>query len=1606
MKKLIVFVLSLISLSAFAQYPITQSLGSDSTLVTSKGGLQGRIINWVFTDTTQANTQRIKFYSGAQIYTTSAGGQLWVRSVNTWILIGPLTGIGSGTLTNFIFTNANGFSGTVANPTTAPNLTLSYTESDPVALAKTITLTQGYGTTITGTATQALSSNPSWTLKVDTSSIHTTIYNNGKYLQNITAYLQAGSNVTLSGTGTLADPYIVSSTGSGGTGSLANIGSGYRAAVGGTLNVKTLFGSTYIILDSSSNTNGLTFKFDTTHIHTDVYNDFKYLQTAGNLAPLFTTSVTHSTGTLNFALSSAAAWTILGNNSSSSAAPAYFTPSLTNGMFANQGTTTTLLHGNAGGNQSYGQVVTGDIANTAVTYGKIQDVTGQRILARYNLVTGTVQEAVLSNKFSMNSSTGLIDVDYVTSGQPNLQQVTTNGKTTDVGIDITNSSLLRFLGSSSGTIGFKAPASPTNVTYTWPSSLTNGFILSTDGSGNLSWIAQASGTVLDVAGTTNRISVSGTTHPVVDISNLYVGQATITTLGTVTTATWNATPIGTAYAGTPTAGTTGQVLTKNSSTNYDYSWVTPTTGTVTSVSGTTPISVATGTTTPVVSCATCVVSSSPGVGIAHFAGSTQTVTSSAVNLANSDVTGVLPIINGGTNNGSLSATAGNLPYMDGSKFTTLAIGTNGQLLRVNSGATALEYFTPSYITTNQNITVTATGDATGTSTSSPTAPSLPLVLATVNSNVGTFGDATHVMQSTVNAKGLTTAASNVAITFPVTGAESGDSMVGTKVQLGAALLRSPEITLNNNTTGTDNRFISFGAYAPIDSMNGSHAVVSPNTVSEKNDLVSMGVSNFRTHVFVNSIIAGKFWMNAADPGANDNAYIESFLGTQVSGGNHLDLFMGGTASSSKIKMSKDSMMLGYGAAPEIIIGSGTTVGGLVDTSKNYIKFPWTRTNNSSSLKMLVIDTITKKIFHQPIPSGGGSGADALGTYIVQTSSHAPANAQILASLGTGIVKNTTTTGVLSIAGITDYQFPLYIVKPSDYGANPDGTTDATAGVQAAINSGHPVYMDTFYKVSAVTVPAGTRIFGRGNNGGFYTNSNSPALSITGSNVSINNIQIKADSAGSSQRGVYVDGSYQNVNVSHVRFSRLNTGFYIKNSGGVNGAVISDCFFDSCSIGSFADTLGEYNRFVNNTYDHCSYGIKNRGGNNNYIGSTVINCGIGVQILAGSNDSHGMMVGSTINGSLTYAIVVNGITYGYTFEGCISMGTPAAPILVQSSDMVKFMGCDFRSQSDVIITSSTNTEFIGNKFHTQPTVTQTSSLVRWIDNSWMAGIPAGVDDRGTQGFAGVTNSGASAFYKMQTFSNGSSSVRNIFNNYLARGTEASPGAVVSGDQIFSFIANGHDGSAYQTKASIDLKVDGTVSSGVVPMSMSFSGSSTSSGRAELFKVGSNGAIKNNLYGSGTFTGTPTSYAAWDASGNLIETSGGATYTASKSVVKTSNDFTLVNDSAALVNSKKVYGFDSTGGGRRGWFDAANILTATATLNFGSTGAGTPSDLTVTVTGASLGDVVWVGVPNGSTTANGIFTAWVSSANTVTVRFTALSATEDPSSGTFRVAVLKF
>ena len=115
-----------------------------------------------------------------------------------------------------------------------------------------------------------------------------------------------------------------------------------------------------------------------------------------------------------------------------------------------------------------------------------------------------------------------------------------------------------------------------------------------------------------------------------------------------------------------------------------------------------------------------------------------------------------------------------------------------------------------------------------------------------------------------------------------------------------------------------------------------------------------------------------------------------------------------------------------------------------------------------------------------------------------------------------------------------------------------------------------------------------------------------------------------------------------------------------------------------------------------------------------------------------------------------------------------------------------------------------------------------------------------------------------------------------------------------------------------------------------------------------------------------------------------------------------NMTTAEDGAIEYNGTNYFG--SVGSVR---YTLAKTLTASATLDFPSTAAQSQSDLTITVTGAADGDAVTVGAPNGSYDTNIVYVAWVSAADTVTVRLlnNALVA-KDPASGTFKVVVIKF
>jgi len=171
--------------------------------------------------------------------------------------------------------------------------------------------------------------------------------------------------------------------------------------------------------------------------------------------------------------------------------------------------------------------------------------------------------------------------------------------------------------------------------------------------------------VTSVSGTANQVDVAtGTTTPVIslDAAITLPGSLTAPTGSSVTfsgTGTVNANQLLGATVPTIAASTgylydnAGTLALSTSASNFTSGTLPvaqiPTAIPIGSVgsAGLTGTSPATISAAGAIGCATCVVASSPGAGIAHFAGSTQTVTSSSVALA-SDVSGQLPISNVGS----------------------------------------------------------------------------------------------------------------------------------------------------------------------------------------------------------------------------------------------------------------------------------------------------------------------------------------------------------------------------------------------------------------------------------------------------------------------------------------------------------------------------------------------------------------------------------------------------------------------------------------------------------------------------------------------------------------------------------------------------------------------------------------------------------------------------------------------------------------------------------------------------------------------------------------------------------------------------------------------
>lgn len=193
------------------------------------------------------------------------------------------------------------------------------------------------------------------------------------------------------------------------------------------------------------------------------------------------------------------------------------------------GSGTTAITATIGAGKVTNAMLAGSIASSKLV--------GSDIATVGTITSGTWQGTAIGDAYIASAATWNAKENALTFSGPLSRSVNTIS-IADASADGSTKGAATFTASD-----FNAASGVISIDYTngqVASGSTKGFLTAAD------WTTfnnKGSGTVTSVSGTTNRIDSTGGATPVIDISALYAGQTSITTLGTITAGTWNGTAI-------------------------------------------------------------------------------------------------------------------------------------------------------------------------------------------------------------------------------------------------------------------------------------------------------------------------------------------------------------------------------------------------------------------------------------------------------------------------------------------------------------------------------------------------------------------------------------------------------------------------------------------------------------------------------------------------------------------------------------------------------------------------------------------------------------------------------------------------------------------------------------------------------------------------------------------------------------------------------------------------------------------------------------------------------------------------------------------------------
>ena len=421
-----------------------------------------------------------------------------------------------------------------------------------------------------------------------------------------------------------------------------------------------------------------------------------------------------------------------------------------------------------------------------------------------------------------------------------------------------------------------------------------------DSNGQLGSVASSGSGVTSVSGTANKITVTGTTTPVVDIDAAYAGQTSITTLGTVGTGTWNGAAVGVSHGGTGATSLTG-VLHGNGTTAVTAGNV----ALASEVSGTLPVA-------------------NGGTGVATLTGYAKGSGTSAMSAV-----ATIPVTDGGTGTTTAPTPNGVIYASSATGYASTAAGTTGQILKATTGGA------PTWVDASGGGTVTSvaalTLGTTGSDLSSSVAngTSAPVITLNVPTASGSNrGALSSTDWTTFNNKATSGANSNITsltgLTTALSAPQGGTGQ--TTFAAGDILYASAVNTLAKLTKGTDGYVLTLASGLPSWAAAGGGGGGSLYTDTTN---TSAGVGALPTKATRNTAIgAGAL---AAITTGIDNTALGSTAGSAITTGGS-NTAIGSGASILATGYSSVAIGASSNATGTQVIAIGTSATGVGDQS--------------------------------------------------------------------------------------------------------------------------------------------------------------------------------------------------------------------------------------------------------------------------------------------------------------------------------------------------------------------------------------------------------------------------------------------------------------------------------------------------------------------------------------------------------------------------------------------------------------------------------------------------------------------------------------------------